>query len=123
MPRDKPRKPKVALPKAPLIGPPRRVLGILTVIIACAIGWGIATLVQFGMTYDFDAFPKIFHAIFFGLGIVGMIAGAISEGTGHGAAFEFHETGNIVSTVVNSVIYAALLILWIISARPRKYKR
>jgi hypothetical protein len=102
------QKPKVNLTQVQTPREQRRAIGVASVILACVLGWGAATIVQAGMTYDFYIHPDAIHTVFFALGIVGMIAGAFAEGTGHGAAFEFHHTGNTVALIVNSFLYAAL---------------
>jgi hypothetical protein len=118
------RKPTVDLSTAKRKPPtPRRVLGLFTVLIACAIGVGLAWLVHAGMTYEFAAYPTILHYIFFGLAVPGMIAGALAEGSGHGAQFEFHTLGNTVALAVNGLIYAAIMVLCLVLARPRRYKQ
>ena len=117
------RKPTVDLSFKRQPPTPRRVLGLLTILVACLLGAGAAWLVQAGMEYDFTVYATALHHVFFALGIVGMVAGALAEGTGHGASFEFRDVGNTTALIVNALLYAALMIAFLVLSRPRRYKK
>jgi hypothetical protein len=109
-----------------LVAQPRRQrwwLGALTLIFLAMAGYGLALLIQAGMTSSSDNVPEAINYVCLVLGGFGKGAQYLYQGGWHASTFHQHEIGETVCKVVNAIIYTLLLLAWLLIPRSNRLRK
>jgi hypothetical protein len=112
------------LPKSKVTRLPKWWIGAMTLLTMVLAGIIMAFFIQAGMNATVDLEPGTLYGIFFSLGIVGMTAGGLFENGGHLPNYHpLYHSGQVVCTITNAVVYAVLVLLWLVYHGDERLKK
>jgi hypothetical protein len=101
--------------------PPRKWVGVVTLLAVVVIAAGIATAVQYAMVIRYEEFLRPLNYIFHYAGYLGVWAGSSVELT-HNDPLDLHQTGRLVSIAVNALVYSIVIFCWLAWPADKRIK-
>lgn len=98
-------------------------LGALTIGFFIIVGTGLALAVRAGMTFGYDSSPRMINVIFEYLGFPGRLAQMAIENVTHARSAEMRDLAELSCTVVNAIVYTAILLLWFLRPDDDRLKK
>jgi len=98
-------------------------LGTLTVGFFCIAGIGLALLVRAGMNFGYENSPRMINIIFEYLGFPGRFVQMAIESKTHVPSEQMRQLAQLSCTVVNAIVYTALLLLWFLRPSDDRLKK
>ena len=104
--------------------PPQRWwLGAMTVGFFVIVGTGLALVVHAGMNFTYDNSPRMINIIFEYIGFPGRLVEMAIESKTHVPSEEMRALAQLSCTVVNAIVYTALLLLWFLRPTDDRLKK
>jgi hypothetical protein len=98
-------------------------LGAMTVGFFFIVGTGLALVVRAGMTFSYDGSPRMINVIFEYLGFPGRLVQMAIMSKTHASSAEIRALAELCCTVVNAIVYTALLLLWFLRPDDNRLKK
>jgi hypothetical protein len=98
-------------------------LGAMTVGFFVIVGTGLALAVRAGMTFGYDGSPRAINIIFEYIGFPGRLVQMAIENKTHVPSLEMRQLAELSCTVVNAIVYTALLLLWFLRPDDDRLKK
>jgi len=98
-------------------------LGAMTVGFFIIVGIGLALAVRAGMGFSYDNSPRMINIVFDYLGFPGRLVQMAIESKTHVPSLEMRALAELSCTVVNAIVYTALLLLWFLRPHDDRLKK
>src|SRR5665213_1975900 len=98
-------------------------LGAMTVGFFIIVGIGLALAVRAGMGFSYDNSPRMINIVFDYVGFPGRLVQMAIEAKTHVPSLEMRQLAELSCTVVNAIVYTALLLLWFLRPDDDRLKK
>jgi hypothetical protein len=98
-------------------------LGAMTIGFFMIVGTGLALAVRSGMTFSYDGSPRMINIVFDYVGFPGRLVQMAIESKTHASSSEIRNLAELCCTIVNAIVYSALLLLWFLRPDDDRLKK